>query len=175
MYLERVQKKHKGKTYTSVLLRQSVRIGKKVVRRTICSLTHLPPDLQQLIEQYLKEKKGIGGKEVDSSVLGIEERGTKEYGASGVLWALARELELDRMIWSRKERWREDALGLVVGRVVYQGSQLSLTEVEEDSVLWEPAGGDGSAPVDSSSRVVAGEDVPGAQDDPAHPSATTDP
>jgi len=45
MYLERVQKKHKGKTYTSVLLRQSVRIGKKVVRRTICSLTHLPPDL----------------------------------------------------------------------------------------------------------------------------------
>ena len=46
--------------------------------------------------------------------------------------------------------------------------------MEEDSVLWEPAGGDGSAPVDSSSRVVAGEDVPGAQDDPAHPSATTD-
>ena len=140
MYIERVQKKHKGKTYTSVLLRQSVRIGKKVVSRTICSLTHLPPDLQQLIEQYLKEKKGIGGKEVDSSVLGIEERGTKEYGASGVLWALARELELDRMILSRKERWREDALALVVGRVVYQGSKLSLTEVGEDSVLWELAG-----------------------------------
>ena len=63
MYLEWVQKKHKAKTYTSVLLRQNVRIGKKVVRRTICSLTHLPPDLQQLIEQYLRgRRKGSVGK-----------------------------------------------------------------------------------------------------------------
>ena len=33
VYLERVQKKHKGKADTSVLLRQSMRIGKKVVSR----------------------------------------------------------------------------------------------------------------------------------------------
>jgi len=43
----------------------------------------------------------------------------------------------------------------------------------------EPAlelpGGDGAAPVDSSGRTVAGRDVPGVQDDPAHASATTDP
>jgi len=65
--------------------------------------------LQQLIEQHLKEKKKFGGKEegkVDSSVLGIKDRGIKEYGTSRVLWVLVRELELDRMIHSRKERWK---------------------------------------------------------------------
>ena len=64
----------------------------------------------------------------------------REYGASYALLDLARQLELDRLIYSRKEAWREDALALIVGRVVYQGSKLALTNVYADTALWELCG-----------------------------------
>ena len=46
---------------------------------------------------------------------------------------------------------------------------------EGEEPALELASGDGAASVDSSGRAVAGRDVPGVQDDPAHASATTNP
>jgi hypothetical protein len=73
---------------------------------------------------------------------------SKEYGASrAVLW-LARELELDRAIYSRREEWVEDCLAMIAGRVVYAGSKLALSQQWKNSALWELCGVEGPVDVD---------------------------
>ena len=46
---EVVSKGKKGKSYTSILLRQSFRLGSKVKSKTIAVLTHLPANIQDAI------------------------------------------------------------------------------------------------------------------------------
>ena len=58
MFILRVRSKGKaGKSYVSVLLRQSKRIGKKVVSKTLAVLTDLPEWLIDLVERAVKEGK----------------------------------------------------------------------------------------------------------------------
>jgi transposase len=73
---------------------------------------------------------------------------SKEYGASrAVLW-LAKELGLDRAIYSRREAWVEDCLAMIAGRVVYAGSKLALSHQWKNSALWELCGTEGPVDVD---------------------------
>jgi hypothetical protein len=73
---------------------------------------------------------------------------SKEYGASrAVLW-LAKELGLDRTIYSRREAWVEDCLAMIAGRVVYAGSKLALSHQWKNSALWELCGTEGPVDVD---------------------------
>ena len=48
-----------------------------------------------------------------------------EYGASHALLQLAKELGLDRALYSRNEPWVKDCLAMIVGRLVYAGSKLA--------------------------------------------------
>ena len=52
---------------------------------------------------------------------------SKEYGASRAVLSLARELGLDRAIYSRREDGVDDCLALIAGRVVYAGSKRALS------------------------------------------------
>lgn len=52
--------------------------------------------------------------------------GSREYGASRALLQLARELGLHRILYSRTEPWVDCVMAMIVGRIVYQGSKLSL-------------------------------------------------
>ncbi len=45
-------------------------------------------------------------------------RDSKEYGASYALLELAKELGLDRALYSRKEAWVQDCLAMIVGLVL---------------------------------------------------------
>lgn len=72
--------------------------------------------------------------------------GSKEYGASYALLQLAKELELDKILYSRSEPWVEDCLAMIVGRVVYAGSKLALSNQWKNTALWELCGVSG--PVD---------------------------
>ena len=74
------------------------------------------------------------------SIDALETGRSREYGASFAFMQLARKLGLDRMIFSRKEEWREDALAMIVGRLVFQGSKLNLTNMYRDTALWGLAG-----------------------------------
>jgi hypothetical protein len=53
--------------------------------------------------------------------------GSKEYGASRALLAVAEDIGLPRAIYSRREPWVRDCLAMIVGRVIYAGSKLSLS------------------------------------------------
>jgi hypothetical protein len=53
---------------------------------------------------------------------------------------LAKELELDRALYSRNEPWVQDCLAMIVGRVIYAGSKLALSNQWKNTALWELCG-----------------------------------
>ena len=72
--------------------------------------------------------------------------GSREYGASYALLQLAKELELDHTLYSRNEPWVQDCLAMIVGRIVYAGSKLALSNQWKNTALWELCGVEG--PID---------------------------
>jgi transposase len=65
---------------------------------------------------------------------------SKEYGASYAVLEMARQLGLDTLLYSRNEPWVWDCLAMIVGRVVYAGSKLALSNQWKNSALWELCG-----------------------------------
>ncbi len=134
MYLESIKSVRNGKTYFSHLIRETYREDGKIKHRTISNVSKLPAEhLRQL-------KNSLAGKGGNISVDALEHGRSYEYGASYAFMQLARDLGLDKMIFSQKEQWREDVLAMIVGRLTYQGSKLSLTNMYADTALWALAG-----------------------------------
>lgn len=73
---------------------------------------------------------------------------SREYGASYALLRLAKELELDKALYSRHEPWVQDCLALIVGRLVYAGSKLALSHQWKNTALWELCGVEGPVEVE---------------------------
>src|ERR1041385_2926780 len=65
---------------------------------------------------------------------------SKEYGGACALLTLAKELGLAQMIYSRNEPWVYDCLAMIIGRLLYAGSKLSLAHQWKSTVLWELCG-----------------------------------
>ena len=57
---------------------------------------------------------------------------SKEYGASYALLQLAKELGMDRALYSRKEPWVQDCLAMIAGRVRLCGKQTGLIQPTEE-------------------------------------------
>jgi len=63
-----------------------------------------------------------------------------EYGASYIFKTLAKQIGLEQIISSTKSEWRENVMAMIIGRILYQGSKLSLVNQYRDTALWELAG-----------------------------------
>lgn len=115
------------------LVRNSYREGNKVRHETICTLTGLSLSQLKVIQAVLQNK--VVAKD-DFLVTN-----SREYGASAALHALALQTGLDKAIYSRSsERWVKDCLAMVIGRVIYAGSKLSLSHCASFSALWQVCG-----------------------------------
>ena len=130
MYLEETKLRRNGKVYRSYLLQERGEKG-KVKHRTLANLSRLPKEHIEQLKLYFKGK----GYFVPKDSIGVKD--SKEYGASYALLEIARALEMDKMIYSIKKQWREDILAMIIGRILYQGSKLSLANIYKDSCLWE--------------------------------------
>jgi len=74
----------------------------------------------------------------------------KEYGASFAALQLAKELKLDKIIYSKpQQQWVKDSLAMIVGRLIYAGSKLSLSNRYKDTALWELCGIEGAVDVEA--------------------------
>jgi transposase len=123
------------------VLRSSFRQDGKIKHTNHGRITGLPLDQLKLIRAAFRGEvipKGSPG--------AFQTRDSREYGASYALLQLAKELELDRALYSRNEPWVQDCLAMIVGRVVYAGSKLALSNQWKNTALWELCGVDG--PVD---------------------------
>ena len=65
---------------------------------------------------------------------------SREYGASYSILAIAKQLGLHQALYSRPEPWVSGALAMIVGRLVYAGSKLSLCNHHANTCLWELCG-----------------------------------
>ena len=137
MYVEEITRKSNGKIYKTVLIRESYRDGTKILHRTISNISKLPHNCIQQIKNMLKSGMDNSNK---ISIADLEVSNSKEYGASKAVVSLAKDLGLDKMIYSKKTPWSENALAMIAGRVIYPGSKLSLTNMYRDTVFWELCG-----------------------------------
>jgi len=81
-----------------------------------------------------------GGMVVTESDIEISD--SREYGASAALFELAGNIGLIGDIYSRLADWVRDVLAMIIGRIVFQGSKLSLANITDVSALWEVCGFD---------------------------------
>ena len=73
---------------------------------------------------------------------------SREWGASKALSELAKQIGLPRMLYSRTEPWVQSAMAMIVGRLIYPGSKLSLCNQYQNTGLWEISGIDAIPDVD---------------------------
>lgn len=136
MFVEEIKNSPKGKVkYISTLIRETYRHQGKVKHRTLANISKLPAHYIEQIKRIISQGKVCL---IDRETIRSEE--SREYGASYAVVETIRNLGLDRIIYSRKEQWREDVVAMIAGRVVYQGSKLSLANLYKDTALWQLCG-----------------------------------
>jgi transposase len=113
-------------------IRNSYRENGKVCHQTISKIHGLS------LSQLQNMKAAFDGKSIASDDIVIT--GGKEYGACATLYALAKKIGLDKIIYSKNEPWVSSVLAMIIGRIVYQGSKLALSRVNDISYLWEVCG-----------------------------------
>lgn len=70
-------------------------------------------------EQLMNMKAAFDGKVIKHDDIKFSEG--REYGASAMLFELAKKIGLDKCIYSRNEEWVRCSLVMIIGRIVYQG------------------------------------------------------
>src|ERR671937_2997144 len=109
--------------YTSTLLRRSYREGGRVKKQTLANLSHLDPELIELIRGFLR-----GERYVEVGAAFQSERSLPAGHANAVL-AMARKLDLARLLDRAPSRQRDLALALICQRVICPGSTSEGTRV----------------------------------------------
>ena len=124
------------------LLRRSYRENGKVKKETLCQFAGLSLAQLQMIRASLQ------GKAVMKDEFKI--LSSREYGASFAGLSIAKELGLHKALHSQhSQEWVKSALAMIVGRLVFQGSKLSLSHCGAYSALWEVCGIEGRISVDT--------------------------
>lgn len=117
---------------------------KKVKHTSHGRLTGLDYNTLKLIQAALKGEARLT---TDADIPCAND--SKEYGASFAILQLAKELGLDKTLYSKpQQQWVKDCLAMIAGRLVYAGSKLSLSNRYKDTALWELCGVDGAINVE---------------------------
>lgn len=133
-----------GQTYSG-LIRTTFREGGKIKHTTHGRIKDKSYEELKLLQAAFRGDVLIKG---SAEACTVTE--SKEYGASYAALQLAKELQLDKAIYSKPtEQWVKDCLAMIVGRLVYSGSKLSLSHRWKDTALWELCGVQGEVDVDN--------------------------
>src|ERR687887_1593096 len=115
--------------YTSHLLRRSYREGAKVRKETLANLSHLPDEVIGLIRGALQ-----GRRYLDADQAFAIERSLPAGHVQAAL-AMARRLELARLLDRARSRERDLCLAMVVQRALRPGSKLQTVRSLTQSTL----------------------------------------
>jgi len=121
------------------ILRSSYYENGKVLHRQYGRIKH------KTVEELKLIRLALQGQVVEkTSVETFKILNAKEYGASSSVLAMIKDIGLDKDIYSKSsEDWVKNVMAMIAGRVVYQGSKLSLVNQYENSSLWEQVGKSG--------------------------------
>ena len=113
-------------------IRNSYREDGKVKHQTISKIHGLSH------EQLQNMKAAFDGAAIKHNDIKLSDG--REYGASALLYNLAKKIGLNTLMYSKNEPWVRNALAMIIGRIVYQGSKLALSKIVSISCLWEVCG-----------------------------------
>lgn len=114
MFIQKIHKKTKTKTYSSVVLMENYREGKKVKHRIISNLSKWPKELVSGLEQLLKGEHILTVKDLEPSI-------GKSFGAIFAVMEIAKRLGIKQALGNS----RQAALAIfqIAGRIISQGSR----------------------------------------------------
>ena len=99
MFITKVVSKGKnGKSYTSILLRQSVRVGSKVKSKTLAVLTHLPPHVLAAVRRAIAQPANGLCELADASEGSLRLRHGQSFGAVWVVDQIAQQLGIKQAL-----------------------------------------------------------------------------
>jgi transposase len=134
MYLARIKRKYKDKTYISHLVRRSYRVGKKVKQQTLANVSHLPPDIIELIGAALKGTPFVPANE------GFEIIRSKSCGHVTAVRGMLRKLGLHKILFHRPCRERDLVEAMVIARILDPQTKLATTRWWHTTTLPEELG-----------------------------------
>jgi hypothetical protein len=118
----------------AILLRESIRQGKKIVKRTIANLSSLSVEQAQAIRRVLKNEKLVQP-EAHFDILS-----SRAHGHVEAVLLTIRKLGLDRLIASRRCDERDLVIAMIASRILGPESKLALSRGWENTTLAESLG-----------------------------------
>jgi transposase len=134
MYIDIVPNR---KSPPAILLRESIRRGEKIVKRTLANLSSLSIDQAQAIRRVLKGEKLVQP-EKHFTILN-----SRSHGHAEAVLLTIRRLGLDKLIFSRRCKERDLVIAMIASRIVCPQSKLALTRDLEHTTLGESLGVEG--------------------------------
>ncbi|MFV1962460.1 MAG: IS1634 family transposase [Acidimicrobiia bacterium] len=128
MHVATTTRRYKGKVYETHLLRRSVRDGDKVRKETLANLSHLAPDVIDVIRRSLKGETFVSADDT------FQIRRSLPHGHVAAVWAQAKTLGFPRLLGPACAE-RDLVMGLIVARVCRPGSKLATTRWWQDTTL----------------------------------------
>jgi hypothetical protein len=123
MFIAEVKSKGKhGKSYTSILLRESYRVGTAVKSKTLAVLTHLPPQVLAAVRRAVAQPVAALPKLADTSHGALRLRQAESFGALWVVDQLAQQLGIKKALGVTPEA--ELSYWQVLARVLRPGTSL---------------------------------------------------
>ena len=127
--MAKVVRPYKDRVYTYHFLRQTYREGRSVKHRTLANLSHLPPELIELIRRSLKGERFVAAADALQIVRSLP------HGHVAAVLGLVRRLGLEGLLERRPSRERDLAVAMVVARLLAPASKLATARRLTDSTL----------------------------------------
>jgi transposase len=126
MYIETIPNRNSP---PCILLRESKRQGKRVIKHTLANLTGWPSELVEGLRVLLK-----GGVAVESLTDSFDVVRSRAHGHVAATLGVLRRLKLESLLDPRPCRERDLAVAMIVSRILAPGSKLALArELDESS------------------------------------------
>jgi DDE family transposase len=122
------------RVYRSTLLRRSFREDGKVKKETLANLSHLPDAAIDAIRRVLRGETLIGAEDA------FEIERSLPAGHVNAALAMARRLDLPRLLDPRPSRERDLCMAMIVGRVIAPASKLGMIRALGQSTLADDLG-----------------------------------
>ena len=129
MHVSTTTRRSGDREYTATLLRRSYRQDGKVKKETLANLSHLPPDAIDAIRRVL------AGERLMSLDDAFEIERSLPAGHVNAALAMARRLELPKLLDRSACRERDLCLAMILGRVICPGSKLGTVRTLGQSTL----------------------------------------
>ena len=112
------------KSRPTILLRKAWREGDRVIKKTLCNLTHLPPHIIDGIRAMLKG--GVVYRDIKEA---FPIKRSLPHGHVAAVYGTAKNIGLDGILQRKSSRERDIAIGAIVTRVLSPASKLATSRM----------------------------------------------